>query len=45
VGLDLYLFLFGQSDGLRSGLEELKAVGQAGPSQNIIAYNVECVPK
>lgn len=32
-------------DKLRSGLEELKSVGQAGPSQIIIAYNVECVPK
>ena len=32
-------------DRLRSGLEELKSVGQAGPNQIIIAYNVECVPK
>ena len=30
---------------LRSGLEDLKKVGAADPSQIIIAYNVECVPK
>jgi hypothetical protein len=30
---------------LRSGLEELKSVGQADPKQIIIAYNVECLPK
>jgi hypothetical protein len=30
---------------LRSGLEELKAVGKADPAQIIIAYNVECLPK
>ena len=30
---------------LRSGLEELKAVGKADPTQLIIAYNVECLPK
>lgn len=32
-------------DKLRSGLEELKNVGKADPSQIIIAYNVECLPK
>jgi len=30
---------------LRSGLESLKKVGQADPTQIIIAYNVECLPK
>ena len=30
---------------LRSGLEDLKSVGQADPSHIIIAYNVECLPK
>jgi hypothetical protein len=30
---------------LRSGLEDLKAIGKADPSQVIIAYNVECLPK
>jgi hypothetical protein len=30
---------------LRSGLESLKKVGEADPSQIIIAYNVECLPK
>jgi len=30
---------------LKSGLEDLKRTGQAGPSQVIIAYNVECLPK
>ena len=30
---------------LRSGLEDLKSVGKADPSQIIIAYNVECLPK
>ena len=30
---------------LRSGLEELKAVGKADPTQLIVAYNVECLPK
>ena len=32
-------------DRLRSGLEDLKKVGAADPSQIIIAYNVECLPK
>ena len=32
-------------DKLRSGLESLKSVGAADPSQIIIAYNVECLPK
>jgi hypothetical protein len=30
---------------LKSGLEELKSVGQADPKQIIIAFNVECLPK
>jgi hypothetical protein len=30
---------------LRSGLEDLKSVGKADPSQIIVAYNVECLPK
>jgi hypothetical protein len=30
---------------LRSGLEDLKALGKADPAQVIIAYNVECLPK
>jgi len=30
---------------LKSGLEDLKSVGKADPSQIIIAYNVECLPK
>jgi hypothetical protein len=30
---------------LRSGLEDLKTIGKAGPAQIIIAYNVECLPK
>jgi hypothetical protein len=30
---------------LRSGLEDLKSIGQADPAQIIIAYNVECLPK
>ena len=30
---------------LKSGLEDLKAVGKADPSQIIIAYDVECLPK
>jgi len=30
---------------LKSGLEDLKAVGKADPAQIIIAYNVECLPK
>jgi len=30
---------------LRSGLEDLRAIGKADPTQIIIAYNVECLPK
>lgn len=30
---------------LRSGLEDLKSLGQGDPAQIIIAYNVECLPK
>ncbi len=30
---------------LRSGLEDLRSVGKADPSQVIIAYDVECLPK
>ena len=30
---------------LKSGLEDLRSVGQADPAQIIIAYNVECLPK
>jgi len=30
---------------LRSGLEDLKSLGKADPSQIIIAYNAECLPK
>jgi hypothetical protein len=30
---------------LRIGLEDLKSIGKADPSQIIIAYNVECLPK
>ena len=30
---------------LRSGLEDLKAIGKADPAHIIIAYNVECLPK
>jgi hypothetical protein len=29
----------------KSGLEDLKTLGQGGPAQIIIAYNVECLPK
>ena len=32
-------------DRLKSGLEDLKSIGKADPSQIIIAYNVECLPK
>jgi hypothetical protein len=32
-------------DRMRSGLDDLKRAGVADPSQIIIAYNVECVPK
>ena len=30
---------------LRGGLEDLKSVGRADPSQIIIAFSVECLPK
>ena len=30
---------------LRSGLDDLKSIGKAGPGEIIIAYNVECLPK
>jgi hypothetical protein len=30
---------------LRSGLEDLKALGKADPTQIVIAYNVDCLPK
>jgi hypothetical protein len=30
---------------LKSGLEDLKSLGKAEPSQIIIAYSVECLPK
>lgn len=30
---------------LRAGLDALKTVGKGDPSQVIIAYNVECLPK
>ena len=30
---------------LKSGLEDLKSVGKADPTQIIIAYNVECLQK
>ena len=30
---------------LRSGLEDLKAIGKGDPAQVIIAYNVECLRK
>ena len=30
---------------LKSGMEDLKSLGKAEPSQIIIAYNVECLPK
>ena len=30
---------------LRSGLQDLKALGKADPAQIIIAYNVDCLPK
>ena len=32
-------------DRLRSGLEDLKSVGSAGPEQIIVAFTVECLPK
>jgi hypothetical protein len=30
---------------LRSGVEDLKSIGKADPTQIIIAYQVECLPK
>jgi hypothetical protein len=30
---------------LKTGMEQLKSVGQADPTQIIIAYNVECLRK
>jgi hypothetical protein len=30
---------------LRSGLEDLKSLGEAHPGQIIVAYDVECLPK
>ena len=30
---------------LKSGLEDLKAIGKGNPAQVIIAYNVECLRK
>ncbi|MGM4894385.1 hypothetical protein [Tardiphaga sp. 839_C3_N1_4] len=30
---------------LKSGLEDLRSIGKADPSQIIIAFNVECLPK
>jgi len=30
---------------LKSGLEDLKAIGKGDPAQIIIAYNVECLRK
>jgi hypothetical protein len=30
---------------LRGALEDLKSIGKGDPSQIIIAYNVECMPK
>ena len=32
-------------DKLKKGIEDLKSVGRADPSQIIIAFNVECLPK
>ena len=32
-------------DKLRSGLDDLRKVGQADANQIIVAYSVECVPK
>jgi hypothetical protein len=37
--------LEGAAAKLRTGLEHLKSVGQADPSQIIVAYNVACLPK
>ena len=30
---------------LKSGLENLKSIGEGDPAQIIIAFNVECLPK
>lgn len=30
---------------LKSGLEDLRAIGKVGTGEIIIAYNVECLPK
>jgi hypothetical protein len=30
---------------VRSGMEDLKAIGKGDPAQIIIAFNVECLPK
>ena len=30
---------------LRTSMEDLKSIGKGDPSQLIIAYNVECLPK
>lgn len=30
---------------LKSGLEDLKSIGKAGPGQIIVAFDVECLPK
>jgi len=30
---------------LKSGLEDLRAIGKVGAGEIIIAYNVECLPK
>ena len=30
---------------LKSGLEDMRALGMGDPSQIIIAFNVECLPK
>jgi hypothetical protein len=30
---------------LKSGFEDLKSIGKGDPTQIIIAYNVECLPK
>jgi len=30
---------------IKAGLDQLKLAGAGGPSQVIIAYNVECIPK
>jgi hypothetical protein len=37
--------LAGAGARLRSGLEDLKSLGKADPTQIIIAFSVDCVPK